>query len=254
MSSHFFRSFEREVSSMELPDHFPDPYSSTINPLCLEATQLLQKDLEQRNWTHNFGLSHQIEAFYTGKMFGVLVVVDPLEQIGFLAAFSGKLGESNHHEGFVPPVYDVLDKEGFLHAGMLELTGINETISELAKDHSDLTKQKIDQLKMKRKTLSIALQDRISDQYHFLNGNQETKSLREIFLKYTQKNAPGGAGECAAPKLLQFAFQHQLKPISLTEFYWGRSIHSDQWQNLQHYPPCESKCRPILSHMLQGIV
>lgn len=248
------RYFDRIVNSAELPSIFPDPFSGEIHPLCKEASQLLQNDIAARNWTHNFGLDSQNDINVIGKMFGVLVVVDPLGQIGFLAAFSGKLGESNHHKGFVPPVYDVLDNEGFLHAGMLTLTEINKTIAELSKDHSDASARKIEQLKMKRKSFSVELQDRISDHYHFLNGNKESKSLREIFLKYAHKNAPGGAGECAAPKLLQFAFQQRLKPISLTEFYWGKSIHSDQWQHLQHYPPCESKCRPILSYMLRGIV
>jgi tRNA pseudouridine32 synthase/23S rRNA pseudouridine746 synthase len=248
------RYFDRIVNSAELPSIFPDPFSDEIHPLCKEASLLLKKDIAAQNWTHNFGLDSQNNINVIGKMFGVLLVVDPLGQIGILAAFSGKLGESNHHKGFVPPVYDVLDKEGFLHSGMLALTEINKTISDLAKDNSSASSGKIEQLKIKRKSLSIKLQDRISDHYHFLNGNKESKSLREIFLKYNYKNAPGGAGECAAPKLLQFAFQQKLKPIALTEFYWGKSIHSDQWKHLKHYPPCESKCRPILSHMLQGIV
>ena len=41
-------------------------------------------------------------------MFGVLIVQSAEGKVGYLSAFSGKLADSNHHEGFVPPIYDML--------------------------------------------------------------------------------------------------------------------------------------------------
>jgi tRNA pseudouridine32 synthase/23S rRNA pseudouridine746 synthase len=77
--------------------------------------------------------------------------------------------------------------------------------------------------------------------------------LREIFENALYKNPPAGAGECAAPKLLQYAFQHNMKPIAMAEFWWGLSPKSDFWKHGQYYPACQEKCRPILDHMLAGI-
>ncbi|RZJ17244.1 MAG: pseudouridylate synthase, partial [Acinetobacter sp.] len=67
------------------------------------------------------------------------------------------------------------------------------------------------------------------------------------------KNPPAGAGECAAPKLLQYAFQHHFKPLALTEFWWGQSPKSATWKHKHFYAPCKEKCGPILKHMLEGI-
>ena len=74
--------------------------------------------------------------------------------------------------------------------------------------------------------------------------------MGEIF----NNNPPAGAGECAAPKLLNYAFEHQLKPIAMAEFWWGQSPKSEIRKHKQFYPACKSKCEPILlSHMLMGL-
>src|SRR5690606_19855660 len=64
---------------------------------------------------------------------------------------------------------------------------------------------------------------------------------------------PAGAGECAAPKLLQYAYQNQLKPLALAEFWWGAPPKSQVRKHKEFYPSCRSKCEPILGHMLQGL-
>ena len=50
----------------------------------------------------------------------------------------------------------------------------------------------------------------------------------EIFKHSTHRNPPSASGECAAPKLLQYAIKHQLKPIALTEFWWGSSAENNE--------------------------
>ncbi len=188
-----------------------------------------------------------------GKMFGVLVVRTKHDQIGFLAAFSGKLAGGFHHDGFVPPVFDSLTEGSFLNRGMTELTRINQQIKLLENTDADGNAAKIAMLQQLRKTNSAALQSKLYDQYHFLNQAGETKGLREIFTSHNNSNPPAGAGECAAPKLLQHAFQHNMQPLALAEFWWGLSPKSNYWKHGHFYPVCREKCEPILAHMLQGI-
>ena len=107
----------------------------------------------------------------------------------------------------------------------------------------------INQLKEERRQKSAQLQQQLFEQYAFLNQYQELKSLGTIF----NGNPPAGAGECAAPKLLHYAFQHSLKPIAMAEFWWGQSPKSEVRKHQQFYPACTGKCEPILNHMLKGI-
>lgn len=112
---------------------------------------------------------------------------------------------------------------------------------------------KLKQLKEQRKELSNALQNKLFEQYRFLNANNHESSLRAIFAPTTSPTPPAGAGECAAPKLLHFAFKHGFKPLALAEFWWGSSPKSEIRQHGKFYPSCNSKCQPILGHMLQGL-
>lgn len=112
---------------------------------------------------------------------------------------------------------------------------------------------KIENLKEKRRTKSNALQQRIFDRYSFLNQVKEWKSLASIFADTADHKPPAGAGECAAPKLLHYAFLNDLEPIALAEFWWGASPVSEIRTHKQFYPACKSKCEPILKHMLEGI-
>ncbi|MEQ3690673.1 MAG: RluA family pseudouridine synthase, partial [Flavobacterium sp.] len=96
---------------------------------------------------------------------------------------------------------------------------------------------------------SVQLQQQLFDNYAFHNQYKKSKSLGEIF----KNNPPAGAGECAAPKLLHYAFQNDLKPIAMAEFWWGESPKSEIKKHKQFYPACTGKCEPILKHMLLDI-
>lgn len=104
-------------------------------------------------------------------------------------------------------------------------------------------------LKKKRRKMSVSLQQQIFDEYYFLNGHHVRKSLGAIF----EEQPPAGAGECAAPKLLHFAFLNNLKPVALAEFWWGASPKSEIRKHGMFYPACRGKCEPILGHMLEGV-
>lgn len=248
-----FIPFEVSIADYVLPEHFVSPFNAIPHPICSLAVQQLQKHLEtQTEWTHNFGLEVGKTGRIIGKMFGVLVVKTQEGQVGYLAAFSGKLADSNEHAGFVPPIFDILQEGGFLNIGMKELGRINQEIRTLAALDDKAHSQKIETLKKQRKIHSNGLQAKLYDHYHFLNAAGEWKDLRAIFQEARQQKPPAGAGECAAPKLLQYAFQHQLQPLALAEFWWGQSPKSEHWKHGAFYPACEEKCRPILGYMLAG--
>ena len=112
----------------------------------------------------------------------------------------------------------------------------------------------IDKLKEERKQRSAALQNEIFDQFYFVNRALEKRSVGDIFKDTLEGRPVAGAGECAAPKLFQYAFLNGLEPIALAEFWWGQSPKAEVRIHGHYYPACRGKCEPILGHMLQGIL
>jgi tRNA pseudouridine32 synthase/23S rRNA pseudouridine746 synthase len=333
-----FTRFTGSIEKYSLPERFTFPFYYQPHPLCMLAAQQLQKHLvTQTQWQHNFGLSDDPNNII-GKMFGVLLVKNVRGELGFISAFSGKLAKQSQLHGFVPPVFDLLDKDSFFLSEQVVINTLNESIKELEntpkllvlkqelntleaqntqqllllrselvenrkarkikrqtlhketnttitdkgleelaqqsiydkwrlKDLTQQSQQSIGQLqvkvaelmhaitecKLQRKTLSADLQNRIFTQYQFLNSELTPKSLLDIFADTALKTPPAGAGECAAPKLLHYAFQHNLTPLALAEFWWGASPKSEIKKHQQYYPACTGKCQPILKHMLAGI-
>ncbi|HET6245483.1 MAG TPA: pseudouridylate synthase [Bacteroidia bacterium] len=250
----YFTPFDKSIENYLLPEKFTFPFEYTPHPLCLLAVEKLQIYIQkQKEWEHNFGLEQGKAGIIIGKMFGVLLVKTRHNEIGFIAAFSGKLAGGYHHSKFVPPVFDALTKGSFLNVGMEELTRINQEIKTLQESKSAENIQKTEALKKLRKKNSSALQEKLFDQYYFLNQAGKAKNLRDVFQKNSNKNPPSGAGECAAPKLLHYAFQNNMKPLAMAEFWWGLSPKSAFWKHGHFYPACREKCEPILSHMLEGM-
>ncbi|UJF22926.1 RluA family pseudouridine synthase [Shewanella sp. OMA3-2] len=340
-----FILFNDSIAEHILPESFTFPFYYQPHPMCIQAAEQLQQDLLNTNpWQHNFGLDPKNDrGMVIGKMFGVLVVKDQQDKLGFLAAFSGKLADQNILPPFVPPVFDMLTKDSFFSVENKQINDITQLITQYEADpelarlvellavqqqqaENDLTQlrsfiienrkhrkdqreqadlalaqnnitaeaftslsielsrqsvqqkfqlaelkqhwatkvddtqqqldtrqQQISQLKKQRKQLSNQLQKKLFNQYQFLNVLAESKDLNTIFHDAPNHLSPAGAGECAAPKLLQYAFQHQLTPIAMAEFWWGSSPKSEIKQHKNFYPACHSKCRPILAHMLKGM-
>lgn len=126
-----------------------------------------------------------------------------------------------------------------------QINAVNQALSQLT--------DKRDALRQERKQLSAALQQKLFEQYRFLNIRGAEKSLNGIFKGTVELTPPAGSGECAAPKLLHYAFKHGLKPLAIAEFWWGAPPKSEIRQHKQFYPACLRKCQPILGHMLQGL-
>lgn len=318
-----FHTFAQPIQSIPLPERFTYPFHYTPHPLCVIAAEETQAYLKERTeWR---------EELQTGKMFGVLVVRTPAGEVGYLAAFSGNLAGKNVHPFFVPPIYDLLQPDGFFRQEEEQINEINARIrilqtspaledarsrlqstieycdfvlqaakdlmkkrkeerdrlrqfplteeetallikesqhmkaahkltkkslrSILEEDQAkvDRLEQEIEQLKQERKRRSATLQRKLFEQFRILNARGEVKDLCELFAPTSQGTPPAGAGECAAPKLLQYAYQHQLEPIAMAEFWWGDSPKTEIRHHGYYYPACKGKCEPILHHMLQGL-
>lgn len=221
---------------------------------------------------------HQL--FEQGKMLGILLVeqnhtnlnpenyaqqescnyprVHYLNNIAYIAAFSGVVnGFEDKDEFFVHAVYDLQDPDDFYLQKDAEITRLNHTLAALDSKQTSskaelkiLQKQK-EQIKLQRKTLSIELQKEIFSHFHFINNQGSYRNIIDIFADAKRGLPPGGSGECAAPRLLQYAYQHGLKPIELAEFWYGVSPRRIQRIHGRFYPSCIEKCSPILSYMLE---
>ncbi|MDO4729528.1 MAG: pseudouridine synthase [Bacteroidota bacterium] len=329
---------EQILKEVELPNRFTFPFAYLPHPLTQLAASYLQEYLMcQRDFVHNFGFS-DTQQLPIGKMFGVLVVRDSLGKIGYLWGVSGKLGNTNQHQWFVPPIFDMLVDGNFFVKEEKVLNKINKDIENLEssteylelqkafqllkeqknleiqefkklikakkeqrkairiikqtdlepqdlqileaklveeslKDKRDLKylsqrwdnsinqlfaklqliETKIDSLKEERRQRSVRLQEQIFENYVFLNVKGELKSLKDIFINTKEQRPPAGAGECAVPKLLHYAFKNNYFPLAMGEFWWGVSPKSEVRKHKNFYPSCMGKCEPILKHMLKGI-
>jgi tRNA pseudouridine32 synthase/23S rRNA pseudouridine746 synthase len=249
LDNNLFISFNSSVSDYSVPKKLVSPFE-TINALAKLAAEELQQHIATVAITNdNFKLNHGNDTKKIGKMFGVLVVKNNAGELGYLQGFSGKLGNSNHHSGFVPPIFDLLDENNYFNAGMRNITVLTNEINELKANPETI--QSVLKTKIEfRKNTSQKLQQKLFDEYVFLNQQQESKLLREIFNDPEGKKMPAGAGECAAPKLFQYAFKNGLTPIALAEFWWGKSPKAHEKIHGEFYPPCTDKCVPILGYML----
>ena len=330
-----FQHFKTAISGITLPEKFTFPFYYEPHLLAKIATTEVQSYLEnQTDFEHNFGLDINNNALAIGKMFGVLVVKNKQDKIGYLTAFSGKLADKSLPEKFVPPVFNMRTSGSFYIKGELEIDMMNAQLGVLKKDKKylelkkiiaentaiiqtdlsfqrnrmkraksdrksqkkraitllndlefeELTKKltqesynnqffikelqeyyqakiekinlefkvfedKIIALKKERKEKSNYLQQTLFSKYAFLNQQKELKNLLTIFNNPAIK-PPAGSGECAAPKLLQYAFANNLTPITMAEFWWGSAPNATVRHHKNYYPACQGRCKPILTHML----
>ena len=234
-------SFPIATENLPLPQLFTYPFHYTPHPLCVKAAEEVQQYLQTRTDWH--------EELQQGKMFGVLVVKTSTGEVGYLAAFSGNLAGSNHHDYFVPPVYDLLNPDGYFKEEEARISAINVMLNHTNDNNQEI----IEALKEERKQRSIALQQWIFEQFRLRNARGEEQDIYSIFTQTAHRNPPAGTGECAAPKLLQYAYLNNLQPLAMAEFWWGDSPKGEIRRHGHYYPACRHKCEPILNFMLQGL-
>ena len=124
------------------------------------------------------------------------------------------------------------------------ISGIEGQLSEF--------EETIHELKTRRAEKSDALQKWIFENAIVHNGAGEASSIWDIF-SAGGLVPPGGTGECAAPKLLNYAFAHGLEPLAMGEFWYGASPSTAVRTHGHFYPSCTSKCGPLLAYMTKGL-
>lgn len=281
-------------------------------------------------------------AFAQGKMIGILIASDKEGKKVILKAFSGNVGGLNRIEGFVPPLIDLLDPEGYFKKRESEISAMNRMIEQLerseelseskhrlaeiiAQRESDISlmREKMRESKMKRERIRASLTEERSDSRYdreevkgilesleqesrfekgelarmkrayrereesttgviseiegkidiarkersraseelqrwisescsVHNFDNETLSIMEIF-RVQGLIPPGGTGECAAPKLLEYAALNGLHPLEMGEFWYGQSPSTAVRNHGHFYPSCTSKCGPLLKFMMRGL-
>ncbi len=252
MTNTCFTHFKTAGVASLIPEVFNDPFDEQIPEICKIAARELQAYLQSDELldNRNFGLGDDDFAAGKGKMFGVLVVRNAENEIGYLSTFSGKLSSEADLSVFVPSVFDLASNDHFLTKGMTDLTQMGHKIAQLEKDRLKGFETEVSSLKAERKAKSIDIQQELFGQYHFMNKAGKWKSLFEIFDDFGGRKPASGAGECAAPKLLQYAYTNKMKPLAIAEFWWGKSNKSEDRKHGEFYPSCNDKCRPILGYML----
>ncbi len=304
-------------TELDIPEKFTNPFRYFPHPLVVRAAEEVMGRIDSSPELR--------EAFSEGKMLGILLV-----EGGYLAAFSGSVGGRSHIEGFVPPIYDLLDPAGHFRIHEAEITSLNHRIhsletsdtltglrlelayaerdrdteinimkarmaiskrerDEIRSELSDPSKMaelvresqfekaglrrlklswderigalkasvsgmenEIATLKARRSSMSDELQEWIFRKYIVHNSLGEEASVMDIFASQGIV-PPGGTGDCAAPKLLEYAFRNGLKPLAMGEFWYGRSPETAVRTHGHFYPSCTSKCGPLLGWMMRGL-
>ncbi len=176
-----------------------------------------------------------------GQMFGVLECEDGGGNTVVLKAFSCQYNGEWLVDGWAPPLFDVDAFHQLTRPVYREISELGRQI-EAHPDPKQLTE--------KRAALSRRLMIEIHDLYRLANFAGAARPLSEVLGR--RQGIPAGTGDCCAPKLLNHAALNGLKPIGLSEFYWGKESKSGARRHRQFYPACADKCRPILGFMLCG--
>lgn len=331
------------IEEGDIPGRFNDPFryvpSRAVISAAKETVALIDSDPGLRS------------IFSEGKMLGVMIV-EKDGQTGFLAAFSGNAGGLNRIPFFVPPVYDLLDPEGYFKKEESRISSLNTQLRQLYNDplyieaqqeaadaekekeetvkawkekmeKSRLRRHKIrkelsqsagempplssfcsdagscsdgskdildsliresqyekaqlkrivsacdariaearerlrpfieneEKIKEERRKSSDALQKWIFDAHPVLNARGESRSISSIFSDRGLV-PPAGTGECAAPKLLQYAYLNGFTPLAMGEFWYGKTQGDEIRSAGRFYPSCTGKCGPLLGFMLEGL-
>jgi tRNA pseudouridine32 synthase/23S rRNA pseudouridine746 synthase len=104
-------------------------------------------------------------------------------------------------------------------------------------------------LKQQRRELSRTLQTQMHHAYVLTNFAGESRSLRQLI---TEGAMPTGMGDCCAPKLLDYAANHDLKPLAMAEFWWGSPSPDGYKIQGKFYEACVERCQPLMGFLLSG--
>ena len=252
----FVTYLDPQPDASEVPLRLTHPFGVVPHLLAQHAAFQLKQNLAGGTYF----AADEFTGFQRGKMFGVLLVRDNDARIGFIKAFSGMAQDSWLVDGFAGPLFDLDARDAVWPAGQAELglytaqlEAIAAFVATMPNTGSRATRERAladrGELRERRAQRSNELLEHMRSGYRIPNARNETVTLREIFAPHAP---PGGAGDCAAPKLFAFAQKHHLQPLALAEFWWGTTPTAGGRIPGTFYPACLNKCGPILQHMLKG--
>lgn len=328
---------QKAFRSGDIPERFNDPFRYVPCGAVISAAEDVIAFIRSA--------PRLCDIFSEGKMLGVMIV-EKDGRTGFLAAFSGNAGGLNRIPFFVPPVYDLLDPEGYFRKEEKRISRLNALLQQLQEDPSFIAcrkdaedaerekveavrawKEKMEQARQRRHMIRRELSDRDQGNgpgnsfpeedrkemldrltresqydkaqlrriiaYHdsriaeakvrLRTYTEKEEAIKEerrkssdalqrwIFDRHTVRNArgqertisaifsdrglvpPAGTGECAAPKLLQYAYLNGFTPLAMGEFWYGKTQGEEIRSAGRFYPSCTGKCGPLLGFMLEGL-
>ena len=225
-----------------LPDRFTYPFRYVPRPEIVRAAERLIAELDSPGAEEKYGEA-VLRDLRAGKMMGVLMCAAHSsvsssasdtdgEKTVFLYGFSGTAGGTSNVQGFVPPILDITEPNGYFKRREAEISAMPAGPEKSA--------------------ASAGLQEWLFENYVVRNALAETASIRAVFAA-RGLTPPGGTGECAAPKLLQEAYRLGLKPLAMGEFWYGISPKNEVREQGRFYPSCTGKCGPLLTWMMRGL-
>ena len=275
-------------TDIEPPSQLNNPFNYEPHPLCLLAAEEVKKYvrahedlLADAEKGEMFGVLIVKPTLNPSRREGDLITSEAEKDslpsggmgVGFLAAYAGLLAGRNDWDWFVPPIYDAQQPDGHFKQTEAKISALNKEIesleAQLQSSESPNTTPSLNRegrggspllsLKHQRKQMSNDLLLWLFEQYNLINYKGEVLNVVDIWRDYHNSPKllrkfplpPGGTGECCAPKLFQYAFQHGLKPLAIAEFWWGESPKREIRHHFQFYPACNGKCKPILTWQLQ---
>ena len=207
----YFQKFKAPISEIKLPEKFTFPFYYKPHPLAKIATKEVQEYLEnQTDFKHNFGLSEDNTTLPIGKMFGVLVVKNSKNEIGYLTAFSGKLADKSLPDKFVPPVFNMRSYGSFYLKGEEEITEMNHRLSFLEQNENYI------HLKNSLQNITKSINDDLEKEKEKLKRYKKERKARKKTGKSTLNKSDFKLLE---KKLIQESFNNQFYYKELEEYY-----------------------------------
>ena len=207
----YFQKFKAPISEIELPEKFTFPFYYKPHPLAKIATKEVQEYLEnQTDFKHNFGLSEDNTTLPIGKMFGVLVVKNSKNEIGYLTAFSGKLADKSLPDKFVPPVFNMRSYGSFYIKGEEEITEMNHRLSFLEQNENYI------HLKKSLQNITKNINDDLEKEKQKLKRYKKERKARKKTGRSTLNESDFNL---LNKKLIQESFNNQFYYKELEEYY-----------------------------------
>lgn len=230
----------------------------------IEVEGCVDFDVSKSERDQNLGTDSLLDNI--GKMFGVLLCVDPKsgEKV-FLKAFSGNIGGRWHVEGWVDPVLTLNYQSQHYQEEMKRIQRLGAQIREWKEESGEeILDGRIAVAREEQRQLSRNLTKAMWQSATVTNFRKEQSSLQRVWdeaaareggmKKPLSRMPPSGFGDCCAPKLLNAASKLSLCPVSLAEAWWGKPPPGGGRVPYQFYPSCKEKCSRLLGFSLCGAV